>query len=633
MAQLLTPEQIAASEALYELGFQWETATPTEREQAVVTAEGMWQTLRWITSPFDDAALAAQLQFPLFLHARHILETDGAVTGAFPDEVGRLLGPYLQSARRAGRLVRPGQSRSTGTQGGTGTTPGGLVVPGYSKAEVDALLAKHDTADDAHEDIRQEIAAGARAQAGATEAQARAIKANEDRLVDMRYQTDEVWQWAQGNDSGGFLGLLPDAANVARVKSGQVPLGGSWVDSGRWTDARIIIVRLPRDRQHSDYRLVITGFTPQPLIERLTAIPLRVTGTTWRYYSTLAAVPENVNVRLEHHGPNSHTKYEGDLDTARVIEAASAATGDDRLPADKIKGLQEAVTPTDLSSYLQDDDVAPYTQVFIDPQGIPGVDIPDSITVYLYGKRTSRTLTRVQMILAGSTLPAVTTGLNVDNAEVKITVPEGNQNFIEPGLTSQDTAKFSVLNLTFSDGSTARYGFPFYINNASYAPPSEPDVFTQSQFNLAATASPHISLPWHDLEWDAYPPTDRKPAAVTGVVGLTFGKAGTPRLNIRDAGWYYLGIHIVVSWPPVARPSDEPGQLFLSVSGSTLRGEFSGASVRLDNGGAWGYLSLDSGPFYVPDGEILRLRVLSSSNPSNMIFRIHNGEVELTRLG
>ena len=143
MAVLITNERVEALKDDYELGVIWNNASTTERLKAVNTAEGIWRALDWDRSPFSLADLATELEFPLAIHAREFLESEGAST-VLPEAVEQFLAPYLRPETSSYKAVSFSQGNvqehSTLTGGGTstggGTTTGGTGLTSIQAEEL-----------------------------------------------------------------------------------------------------------------------------------------------------------------------------------------------------------------------------------------------------------------------------------------------------------------------------------------------------------------------------------------------------------------------------------------------------------------------------------------------------------------
>ena len=121
MPNLITDSQIAMLDNLYEMGDSWDEASEGDRIKAVNTVETVWRTLSWRNSPFEDATEALRLRGVLAIHARHILESRGEVASFTPDNVMRLLKPYLLG------LARPLKAGVAITSPGEVTNPVGAA--------------------------------------------------------------------------------------------------------------------------------------------------------------------------------------------------------------------------------------------------------------------------------------------------------------------------------------------------------------------------------------------------------------------------------------------------------------------------------------------------------------------------
>lgn len=106
MADLITEPQIAAWVDTYHMGNVWTESDAAERLKAVNTVEGIWRGYFWRVSPFSDADIAAQLQYPLALHARAILGAEGEVTEILNPAVEDILQPYFRKRIMPLRLSR-----------------------------------------------------------------------------------------------------------------------------------------------------------------------------------------------------------------------------------------------------------------------------------------------------------------------------------------------------------------------------------------------------------------------------------------------------------------------------------------------------------------------------------------------
>ena len=97
MAELLTNIQIEALGDEFLMGHVWESATPESRVKAVNSAEALWKTFRWaqLGSPFDNPAVARNVEGVLAWTAKHMLIGDGQLVEEDYNELQIRLKPWL----------------------------------------------------------------------------------------------------------------------------------------------------------------------------------------------------------------------------------------------------------------------------------------------------------------------------------------------------------------------------------------------------------------------------------------------------------------------------------------------------------------------------------------------------------
>ena len=196
--------------------------------------------------------------------------------------------------------------------------------------------------------VAQAIAALATSSGGTglTPAQARAL----GRLIILSADLEEVRDasWVAATSGPEFVALGTSDANVARLTNGQAPQGTlSWIRShAGYADERVIVVRVANDTRLADYRLVIGDES-----ERLDFLPTVASGGGYSYLSLLLAASANSALTIQHHGGVSHLRFLGDLVGAKIIEALTALTGQDRLPqtAVQFERVEVAAAATGMS--------------------------------------------------------------------------------------------------------------------------------------------------------------------------------------------------------------------------------------------------------------------------------------------
>ena len=148
------------------------------------------------------------------------------------------------------------------------------------------------------------------------------IRALEAKTADLFLETAETW--AAATDAS-FLALPADNAQLARVRSGNVPQGlTGWTTDVTTTEPRAILVRVPLTAQLADYRILLGDDNAV----RLDAFGVNATGTQYAYMtSTSLTLQAASRIRLQHHGTATHTRFIGmlaDAIMARLLPALPA---------------------------------------------------------------------------------------------------------------------------------------------------------------------------------------------------------------------------------------------------------------------------------------------------------------------
>ena len=148
------------------------------------------------------------------------------------------------------------------------------------------------------------------------------IRALEAKTADLFLETAETW--AAATDAS-FLALPADNAQLARVRSGNVPQGlTGWTTDVTTTEPRAILIRVPLTAQLADYRILLGDDNAV----RLDAFGVDATGTQYAYMtSTSLSLQAASRIRLQHHGTATHTRFIGmlaDAIMARLLPALPA---------------------------------------------------------------------------------------------------------------------------------------------------------------------------------------------------------------------------------------------------------------------------------------------------------------------
>ena len=130
---------------------------------------------------------------------------------------------------------------------------------------------------------------------------------------------------------------------------------------------------------------------------------------------------------------------------------------------------------------------APFLDIELSPGGIPGHDIPASVSqiTIKFGGRVegAKTISSAVLSFAGVTLPRSSTTpisniATLDSGSLRFNLSSANRDTINSNISSSDTHRRLSLTFTYTDNTTHTHHLTFDANDPSYADPPAPPFST-----------------------------------------------------------------------------------------------------------------------------------------------------------